>query len=339
MKNTTIKYIVHEGYKHLANRSVPLYTEFRKYASSPYIEDIRRLDTVSRNLEMLHKTGDIAKLIDRKRSFADLINMTDMAIPPAFKPNTPEQSLALASTAIRNKRGIKTFDQLMEKAKITSFEITDKQAGVMDVRHSDGKHARIFGVYFDPTRLAYSAMVNLHELIHSLQDEIFHISQTIENLRKIQGITSFFDQINKDKELAALMMKVALESHMLDFLALSQVRHIAKKAGVPDRELDLFLKENIPKVNFLSALTEGEAYVSQVDILGYAPDIASNNVIKASYQTMAMADMFLAVDLPPKQRIYMIGIGLAGFFEQSPQMRNEFLNSPKIIQEFNTAYF
>ena len=87
-----------------------------------------------------------------------------------------------------------------------------------------------------------------------------------------------------------------------------------------------YLRKNIPKMDFLTCYTEGDAYLTQTDIIKSMPDLQSRGVYLQAYELLSLTDALIAPFQKPKERVYEIGIGMVEYFRNNPTLTESLKN-------------
>jgi len=316
--------IIKEGYRSLAKRTLELYKSLERNTATSYSEDIE--NQFKANLEKISITGDIISIGQSgARNFHDVMDMLGQAIPPNLKPDGFQTSLAFALYLITTYFGM-SIDEFLKKSRITSFGYNANLAGIATLGNSNNLQ-RILYVSFDYRRPAHSVIVNVHELYHALQPERQEIEEILIEKTKIRGYSRLVEAIASDTTLRRKRAEIIMASNELNFFELPEVLAKAKKVGVDLKEFRAYLKKYVPRVNFLTCYTEGEAYILQRDVIANSPLLQRYGIILKAYELMSLIDALLAPFLKPKEKVYEIGVGLFEYLRNHPDEKETLINS------------
>ncbi|MDO8554874.1 MAG: hypothetical protein Q7S22_08745, partial [Candidatus Micrarchaeota archaeon] len=162
--------VVERGHHSLARRTSEVIDKIDRELQLPFASRAILLDC---NATLAQIASD-KSIVSVGRPGANTINramvLLDNLVPFGLKPDNPKGCLALASLAIRAHFGILRISELVTLSRIDEFVLNSDQSGLAMVGSSNGVK-RMFFVEFNPSRAAYSTIINVHELFHSLQPE------------------------------------------------------------------------------------------------------------------------------------------------------------------------
>lgn len=336
---TSVQDRVREGYRSLAGRTLELY-ESNLNIFSPSPDDIRKLNQFSDNLKKVRDSGDV-RSIDKsgKQNLKDIMFMIDQVIPKNLKPTNAMTSLGLASISLRYYFGIPSFEELARRCRLDAITIANGFSGIATAGTIKDGIKKIYYVFFDPEKPVYSVIVDIHDFYLALQPEMLEIEDILTEKTKIDGYDRLMDAINSDSALTKKRVEIAMASHELNFLKSPEVIAKAREAKVDLERFEAYLRENVPRMNFLTCYHEGDAFIAQRDIIASSPDLQGHTISLKAYELFALIDALSAPFLTPKQKVHEVGVGLLEYFKSNPNQRELLRNSREFHLELTNAYF
>ncbi len=327
---------VKEGFKSLGRKTLDLYREFSSNIDiTPKGREF--FSEFKDNLKFIRNKGDIKKIgKDGENNFRDLMYIADQEINYNLKPTDVNSSLDMAGTSVSAYYGISN-DELKERMYVDSFIQTEKYPSILSTDEG-GKMKRIFYVFFKDSVAAYSVLLNIHEIIHTLQEDSNKIDRIMVERDRIKGHHELMTEIKKDQNLRKKRIEIATDSHELNFLKLLEVMKKGEEVGVDIEHLSRYLEENIPTANFLSCYIDGEAFLLERDIIKAHPILKNYNNQLKSYELIAAVDALVAPFAEERGKVYEVGIGLYEWFRNNPDMIS-LKDSREFHLELTNAYF
>lgn len=327
---------VREGYRSLAGRTQALFEEVRPYFHNLSETENHAFDRFSGKLGRISTTGDILSI--GSETNMRIMDLLGQSIPYNYKPGNPTESFAMASLAVRMHHSIPDFRTLLERGRITEYAL-GTQPGLVSTASESGATERILYLVFDRARPVQSTLINLHELHHALQPEYARIEQIDQELQQVKGFAQLAAAVEASPELRERLATMHLISHQLRFWISPEVEALARENKITIGSLRTFLDEHIPTMDFLTCYTEGDAYLSQADIIVKNPDVAHVPVVAKVYQLIALTDALTAPFLEPKAAYNHVGIGLCEYLRGRPEAKKLAMGSQRFHQELSRTYF
>lgn len=328
-----VESIVRAGYRSLAQRTLEHYNRLKSRLSSDLPRDLQTLDQFVDNLHHLSETGDIGSLENGKTNFQHTASMFEQAIPYRYKANSLNLALGLAMSSLMEYFDISTPQELLKKAKIDDIQRDSDYGNVVTLPQKDGPTLRVLNAYFHPNRGAHATIVNIHIIYKCLQPEFQEPLDVLKELEDIPGYDGLH-QITQGQDASIdSAIDYATNSHILHFLNLSKSKKAAQESGVNMDRLNAYLSRNIPRLDFLTCYSEGDAYLMQRDIIAVNPILRRDQAIIQGYQLLALVDALSSASLGPRLKYNRLGIGLAEYFRNHPAEKEKLKNSSEFHQE------
>jgi len=330
-----IRRMIQEGYKSLAKRTLGVCDSFIPTLPRQMPEVQREFETYRQILEQISQTGDVKERGDTaNKNFHNMIGLFEQAIPIGLKPQNPTMAIAFATSAIRAYDRISSLEELLKRTNISELNISPDGGGIALTDSGEGGNPkRVLFVQYNPVMPAHSAIINIHEFRHGLQPEMQQIYDTLFGLLDIKGFPALMKSVYKIPELEQKMSAIAIATHQLHFLDLEEVKEVAKRVGVDMSKFNEYLRENIPKMDFLACYSEGDAYLTQTDIIKSMPDFQGIGVHLQAYELLSLTDALVAPFQIPKDKVYELGIGLVEYFRNNPSQTGDLKNSVTFHQQ------
>lgn len=334
----TIDDFVRKGYQSLASKALDELNEFGKSQTAFSKDDAEALAITRRYLAQIKATG---KPVTRDTRIQDrlerAIGVVDRTISRELVPDSPLLAIGMATFPVRGYFGINSVEEWLKQAEINGVVFSDRGAAVIYTEDRSGNPRRVYQAYYNPNKPAHSVVINIHEVYHTMQHGINKaIISILRGLRNIKGYDKLKARISGDVEISKQEIEASKATSALHFLNLPHVQEIAAKEGVDMPTFKRYLAQNIPRLEILHALLEGEAYNAQYKILEYAKDFDEKT--KRQYRLIALLDILSTPLMHPNTDKYVRGIGLGEIVWGKREVIDRIIKEPEKIGQILRIY-
>lgn len=306
----TLDDFVRRGYQSLSAKALEELGEFERIHPITNRSDLEIIRRTKGYLTQIKASGKPSALgLEAQYPFEKAIDIVERTIPRELLPDSPLLAIGMATVPVRSYFGINSIEEWFKQTEISGLAFSDRNAGIIYTEDRFGNQRRVYQVYYNPSKPARSVIVNIHEVYHTLQHSINKaIISILGGLRNIKGYDRLRARISGDRELNRREIQEAKITSTLHFLNLPRVQEIAAKEGVDIIAFRRYLATNIPKLEILHAILEGEAYNAQYRLLEHAKDF--DEITKRQYRVIALLDILVTPFVHPNTDKYVRGIGL-----------------------------
>ncbi len=325
-----------DGHRALARRALRSHEQLGRYVTIPRAEEGMHQEYRKR-LERVEAAGEVEHI--GKEGAESMVRFMDV-----LEGNMPELGMRgvydLAGASICKYFGIENAEELAKRGRIGSIIVAHGDAAVQTAVYADGRIANTLRIAFLSNRRAYSIVNTAHEMVHLLQDGTYKLIGIAIDAEKIDGMEEFGTSIFSDPELRQTLVEVTSGgSHQLRFWNRLEVLAVADRMGVDMKRFRVYLNDNIPTADYLTAMNEGEAHVIEVDCVALNPEINCNPLMLHTIQSVGFIDAFVSPFQKGKSVARRVGIGMAQYFEDHPSEASALRTDRSFHKEVSEAIF
>ncbi|NIO22208.1 MAG: hypothetical protein GTN76_16145 [Candidatus Aenigmarchaeota archaeon] len=316
------------GYRSLASKTFDLQNYFERFIERSSSEDLYYLGTAKIHLNELRRHGRPLKL-DKNKEGGVLKTARDIweqAVPGKYVPRDGYDILTIAVLALTNFFKVDTVEKFVEETGIKGIKWTNDGMSYVEPAEKE----RIYNAHYNPEMPVTSVIVNIHELYHLTQKDITENAvKILRGVKGVEGYSKLSDVIWEDEELYRKALDVGSMSHFLNFLLSNDIMSLAKDVGVNTSQLRAYLKENIPRLDIINAVMEGEAYNAEYRLLDYSEELkgAGKDILNL-WRLIALYDVVTTPILNPHIDKYVNGIGLGEMLWDKKELQREIVENP-----------